>query len=174
MRQAQLTPRQIRILLVGHSAGAADRGFVNEYEECAAWTRHRAELLAATGAARPAGYFRHELTEQTPQWISSAESLFRRAQFWAERAPAAETNSPTMAGDQPADLWQELETVESIRALEPDLQDLERLLREFGFAQAWHAFRGRPSLVEKYSRIGSAIRQVLRESLAMLKPKEEN
>jgi hypothetical protein len=173
MHKAQLTPRQIRILLVGHSAGALGRGFVNESEELAAWFAHRETLLAGAGSARPYAYLKFELCEDVPQWIHTAESLFRRKPCFEQGAPNAETNAPTMAEDQPPELWKELETPASIRALEPDLQDLERLLREFGFAQAWHAFRGRPSLVEKYARIGAAIRAVLRDSLTILKPKAE-
>jgi hypothetical protein len=170
----KLTPRQIRILLVGHAAGAAGRGFLTEREELTAWMRHRETLLAAAGSARPAAYLKFELCQDTPQWIFSAEQFFYREQAFAKSAPSAEHNEATMAGDQPADLHAEFETAEKIRALALQVPYLERLLREFGFAQAWHAFRDRAALESKYARIGAALRQVLRESLTILKPKEEN
>ncbi len=169
--EATLTQRQIQILLTGQSS-AAGRGFVGG-EDLEAWTRHRETLLAMTGSTRPHAYLKFELSEETPTWIEAALLLFRRKACFAECAEAAESNSPTMAADQPAELWKELETPEGIRALDPDLQDLERLLREFGYAEAWHRFRDRAQLAAKYSRIGAAIRQVLRESLTILKPKEQ-
>lgn len=167
-----LTPRQIRILLIGTSAGAAGRGFVSEDEELAAWNEHREVLLQQLGGAdRPAAYFKFELSEDTPAWILQAECLFRDGLFTAESAASMEQIS-IMAPDQPAELHQEFSTPEKILDLGRPLPDLEKILREFGHAQAWHAYRGRPELAAKYDRIGAALRKVLRENLTMLKPKE--
>ena len=170
-RQSKLSNRQLALLLYGESMGQSGRGFTNLAEEEASWTEHREELLASTGFARPAGYFRHELCADTPQWIAAAEKLFRSGLF-ADRIDWIERMSITMSGDQDPDVHSDFETPESILALNLPYPNLEALLRELGHAQAWHAFRGRPALVEKYSRIGAALRQVLRESLILLKPKE--
>ena len=170
---AELTPRQVRILLVGHSAGATGLGFVTPDEESAAWYAHRDAFLTAVGSERPAAYFKFELSDNTPEWIDAAEKLFRSGLFKPEMIEAAEQNCMTLSADQPADLHHELETVESIRSLSPPTTDLEKLAREFGQACAWHAFRERPELAQKYERIGRAIRAVLREDLQMLTVKAE-
>jgi hypothetical protein len=171
--QTQLTPRQIRILLVGYSAGAAGRGFLSEGQELAAWFRHRDEILAAAGPARPHAYRKFELCQETPEWIRASERAFRRGVYSAQEVARLEQTNPTLAPDQPAELHQELETPETVRALQPHLQDLEVLLREFGHAEAFHAFRNRPKLAAKYARIGRALRTVLRESWTIPKLKEE-
>jgi hypothetical protein len=174
MQQAKLTRRQIRILLVGHSAGMTGRGFISENEELNAWFKHRAALLDAAGSARPAAYFKFELCEQSPEWIRAAESLFRGGIYHARNVARLEEMNITLSGDQPPGLNGEFETVESIRALERSLADLEQFTREFGHAQAWHAYRDRPELAAKYARIGAALRQVLRQSLPVLKVEKEN
>jgi hypothetical protein len=160
-----LTPRQRAILLTGDSQGLTGRGFVNEMEALCAWTRHRRELLDQTGNRRPAAYFQFELCEETPPWIVGTEALLRSGEIRGEEnAKDIETN-PTMSGRQPEELNSVFLTMDEIRELGNTVPDLERLLREFGIAQAWHAYRKRPALATKYERIGTNLRAILRELL---------
>jgi hypothetical protein len=165
----ELTPRQRAVLLYGNSAGLTGRGFLNEAEELAAWMAHRAELLAAAGSAgRPAGYFRFELCEATPEWIGDLQVLFDRGFLQAPHETA------TMAADQASDLHQEFASPESIRALQLPTPTLEGMAREFGLVVAHMRYLRRPALVEKYSGIHAALRTVLRETLIpLIPPKKE-
>jgi hypothetical protein len=167
----QLTARQKEILLYGQSS-LAGRGFVSADEETAAWYEHRAALLKECGFARPHAYVKHELCEETPEWIRSAEELFGRGLVNPDVQATAERASVTLAPDQPADLHVEFETAESVRALNLPAPYLEAMCREFGHAQAYMKFRRRQALTRKYARIGAAIREVLRETIIILVKKE--
>lgn len=168
-----LTQRQIRILLVGHSAGATGRGFLNKDEEYQAWSRYRLTFLKSSGSPRPAAYLKFELCEQTPRWISETEQLFRTGFLSAATIADLERTCETLSPEQPLELHAEFESSANIRGLNRSLSDLEVLVREFGHAQAWHVYRGRPELASKYSRIGAALREVLRESLTVLRFQHE-
>jgi hypothetical protein len=160
----QLTPRQTAILMYGHSDGIAGRGFLSEAAELSAWMSHRGELLAAAGSAgRPAAYLKFELAEAEPEWISDLQVLFDRGFLQAPRETAA------MVADQASDLHAEFESPELIRRLELPTPMLEGICREMGHVLAYHRYRGRAASIEKYERIGAAIREVLRESLIPLK-----
>jgi hypothetical protein len=159
------TPRQRAILLTGDSQGFTGRGFVNEMEALCAWTRHRRELLDQTGNRLPAAYFQFELCEETPPWIVGTEALLRSGELRGEEhAKEIETN-PMLSDRQPEELNSVFLTMDGIRELGYTVPDLERLLRESGIAQAWHAYRKRPALAAKYERIGTNIRAILRELL---------
>ena len=97
---------------------------------------------------------------------------FHAGLFSAEMAASMESRELTMSVNQSPSLHEQFSSPEQIRSSGRSYSDLEILLREFGHAQAWHRYRGRPELTEQYSRIGRALREVLRESLTILKPKE--
>jgi len=168
----QLSERQRSILMYGGSGGLAGRGFLSEAEETAAWYEHRAALLKECGSARPHAYVKHELCQESPEWIRTAEELLGRGLVNPEVQATAERASVTLAPDQPADLHLEFATADSVRALNLPAPYLEAALREFGHAQAYHTHRARPALIEKYQRIGAAIREVLRETIIILVKKE--
>src|SRR5580658_9629543 len=103
MTKTKLSDRQREILNFGKSS-LEGQGFVGPDAEQDAWDEHRLELLRAAGNARPAAYFKFELSENEPPWISNAEVLYRRG---LAKDAAIEETCITLSPCQPAHLYRE-------------------------------------------------------------------
>ncbi len=156
----RLTPRQREILLTGTS-NQTGRGFINEQETVGAWTEHRANLMRESGARRPHAYRRFEIETDRPPYVDHVQQLFNGGLFKPDELTWLEDRYITLSPDQPASLHKTFETVDGIRDLNLPTSALEKIAREFGMAEAFHRFRGRLALAERYKSLGGAIRKVL-------------
>ena len=161
---SELSERQKEILLTGES-NKAGRGFITENERLGAWTEHRANLMCEGGPRRPHAYRRFEIDADRPPYVDHVHQLFNGGLFKPHELTWLEDRYITLSPDQPASLHKEFETVDGIRGLALPTAALEKIAREFGMAEAFHRFRGRPTLAERYKSLGGAIRKVLAEEL---------
>jgi hypothetical protein len=161
----KLTARQRAILLTGDGQGLAGRGFIDEAETLASWAYHRDELLQECGTARPHAYVVYELSPDSPAWIDAVFWLFRSGALGNEDRVRELERNETLSPDQPADLHAAFLKPENIMAMGRSFQELEAMLREFGHAEAFHRWRQRESLAQKYATIGRNLRNLLRAAV---------
>jgi hypothetical protein len=118
-----------------------------------------------SGARRPHAYRRFEIDADRPPFINHTQQLLERELFSPLEIAWLEDTCETLSPDQPANLHEVFTSVDGVRSLSLPLGSLEKIHREFGQAAAFHQFRNRPALAEKYKSLGAAIRKVLAEEL---------
>jgi hypothetical protein len=169
MQRTGLTDTQHEVLCFGLALMGWGAAFESEAAERAAWHVYRAELLAEhhRPGSRPFGYYKHELNLQGIYWWhQEVDALLRNNLIDQTEALAIEKIHGILAGDQKEGVCGMFGDAERIRELGLGRVVLERNAAQFSLAEAWHRWRGRKELAEKYRMLAAVTRSVVAESAA--------
>jgi len=136
-------------------------GFGSIAEERAAWNAYRNSLMAEYGAPgrRPFGFYRHDLGTEPLQWFDEIRALLEHGLIDATEALLCEKVRHVLSDN--AAVYSSFESAALIRGMGLSPAVLLHCQREFELATAWHLWRGRPELVEKYKLRAQAVRDVM-------------
>lgn len=111
---------------------------------------------------RPSGFFAYELKCLDHfRWEEQIRELLERDLIDAAEANWIEDSYSALSGDQSPDLYASFETAAGIQRMRLGAYRLRSMLREFELARAWHVWRGRPELADRYQRRAAAVRGAL-------------
>ncbi len=183
LRSAGLTPHQREILLfavddVFKPAALVDLGSLDDADvarliaetekrdfpegAAATWHRYRAELIhheSLSLGQRPAAFWRFDVGVTPPcHWWAELDLLMRHNLLAPEEAIAVERDHASLSPNPPSECGGAC-----LGPLNP--AELGHLGAEFDVVGAWHLWRGRPELAERYRLRAQAIRDAARSRI---------
>jgi hypothetical protein len=165
------SPERLRYLQFG---GVSPFASIDDEREC--WERHKNKIIADWKAqqrfgTRPVGWWRNHyhlsnITEPPPL-ARQIKLLLINADIDAFEAHQIERAHPMFSPDTKAldDLLHYIPAVGELLSA-GDRQDIEESIRDFATIAAFHTYRSRPALAERYLSALATMSQVLENDIA--------